>query len=106
MRRFNECDICGDTFESSDSLREHVNSHSKMNRHSCHQCDRKFGTKSRLKVHVNQEHSVALFEDRVAKLEDKCLTLQIEKEDLAQQLKILKVLVQVTMIALKMKKCY
>ena len=71
-----ECDVCGQTFDKSSRLKEHVFTHTRVEPYECHLCDEKFSftdtlarvcdfeatTKSRLRVHVQSKHGGIRFE--------------------------------------------
>ena len=64
--------------------------HDKVSTFKCSQCDDKFKTKNQLEKHMDDQHSrhiVKQLEEKISKLEDKCITIEAEKESLSKKLR-------------------
>lgn len=49
------CDICGSKFDQVHKLNHHKRYHERP--HQCHQCEKRFGTKTHLDRHINDKHN-------------------------------------------------
>jgi uncharacterized Zn-finger protein len=51
-----ECDVCGQTFNKSSRLKEHVFTHTRVKPYECHLCDEKFSFTDTLARHKETIH--------------------------------------------------
>jgi len=50
-RNVNQCEICGKTFPYKNTLRAHVNTHTRAKSYACDVCGKTFGNRDHLKYH-------------------------------------------------------